>query len=69
MKFMVFVIVILTAVPAFAQGTGTQDAAKVIDGFFNGIQNFSGCDSSDCNAIPLTDRTIGLRRVLRGSRD
>jgi hypothetical protein len=51
MKLMLFVIVILTAAPAFAQKTGTQDAVKVMDGFFNGIQNFSGCDSSAWNAI------------------
>src|SRR5271167_1217459 len=51
MKFMLFVIVILTAVPALAQRTETQDAAKVMDGFFNGFQNFSGCDSSAWNAI------------------
>ena len=51
MKFTLFVIVFLTAVPALAQRTGTQDAAKVMDGFFNGFQNFSGCDSSAWNAI------------------
>ena len=48
---MLFVIVILTAVPALAQRTGTQDAAKVMDSFFNGFQNFSDCDSSARNAI------------------
>jgi hypothetical protein len=51
MKFTLFAIVILTAVPALAQGTGTQDAVKVMDGFFSGVQNFSGCDSSAWNAI------------------
>src|SRR5271156_547974 len=51
MKFILFVIVILTAVPAFAQRTGTQDAVTVMDGFFNSVQNFSGCDSSAWNAI------------------
>jgi hypothetical protein len=51
MKFMLFAVVILTAVPAFAQRTGTQDAVKVMDGFFNRFQNFSGCESSAWNAI------------------
>jgi hypothetical protein len=51
MKFTLFVIVILTAVPALAQRTATQDAVKVMDGFFNGFQNFSGCDSPAWNAI------------------
>lgn len=53
MKFMLFVIAILTAVPVLAQRTGTQDAAKVMDGFFNGLQNFSGCNSSAWNAIQV----------------
>jgi hypothetical protein len=51
MKFMLSVIVILTAVPALAQRTGTQDAVKVMDGFFDSFQSFSGCDSSAWNAI------------------
>jgi hypothetical protein len=51
MKITLFVIVILTAVPACAQRTATQDAVTVMDSFFNGFQNFSGCDSSAWNAI------------------
>lgn len=61
MKFMLFAVVILTAVPAFAQRTGTQDAVKVMDGFFNRFQNFSGCESSAWNAI----RVAALARLQK----